>query len=101
MMKPEPEFDKFPGKPAHAPAPSGKYQRQVSHWRAPTAASSRVWPVEFLAVPAVSPYYVALKEPGEPRRHFAPPPPPTFQPHLPPASPPIRLTHPLSPPPCA
>merc|ERR1711865_892584 len=26
----------------------------------------------------MGPYYVALKEPGEPRRHFAPPPPPSL-----------------------
>ena len=44
MMKPEPGFDMFPCKPARAPAPTGKFQGQVSHWRAPTPVNSRVWP---------------------------------------------------------
>ena len=44
MMKPEPGFDMFPGKPARAPALTGKFQGQVSHWRAPTPVNSRVWP---------------------------------------------------------
>ena len=45
MVKPEPEFGKFPGTPARAPAPRGKFPTLVSDWRAHVVVSSRARPV--------------------------------------------------------
>eukprot|EP01048_Picozoa_sp_COSAG05_P030976 COSAG05_NODE_11052_length_533_cov_0.723502_1_plen_121_part_01 len=89
-MMPELEFSEFPEGPAPPPRLIGKLLGQVSNWRAGSGVGYKVRPERFTTVPGGD--ALIKKEPGEPRRHFTPPPPPTFQPHLPPASPPIRLT---------